>query len=310
MRRRIELIACSVLVVITAGLLWQPALAQTAVRIYGTLSGTLTGVQTPQAILATSDGYLGVSIQGGTIPGSVFNCTQNGIATTSTDCFTAINTTDATGAATVQMSPRYRMRGEAWDTNDSVSRTTDFWIEGLPVSGTSPTANWRLQYSLDGAAAATPLLVTSAGAVFPLGNVELAAANTFKWSARNVIGSAANGTNEVTNAAGTLGIQFNVGSAAPTVVTGFGTSPSVVSGARNGIGSLNVGTGGTATQGVLTFGTPAWTNAPFCTAWVETGTAGDVRAHGITTSTTQMTITAASAWAASSIVAWKCEGRI
>lgn len=44
------------------GNLWQPVSAQVAQRIYGTLSGTLTSTQTPQAIAVDSNGL--VLVQG------------------------------------------------------------------------------------------------------------------------------------------------------------------------------------------------------------------------------------------------------
>lgn len=130
------------------------------------------------------------------------------------------------------------------------------------------------------------------------------------WLTRATMRSPANGLLNLTDTIEAVGIQFNTGTAAPTVSSGGGGSPAIVTGARNTAGSVDIGTGGAATQIVIAFGAPAWTNAPYCTAWVETATLANTRYHGVTTTTTTMTIQANAAWAASSIVAWHCFGRI
>jgi hypothetical protein len=55
--------------VLTLGVLAWPTTAQVTVRLFGTLSGSDA---TPQKVIATSDGYLGVSIAGGSTPSSDF----------------------------------------------------------------------------------------------------------------------------------------------------------------------------------------------------------------------------------------------
>jgi hypothetical protein len=54
---------------------------------------------------------------------------------------------------------------------------------------------------------------------------------------------------------------------APTITSGFGTSPSIAG--ADGAGRVTVGTGGTAATGTITFG-QAWATAPVCTAANET----------------------------------------
>lgn len=144
------------------------------------------------------------------------------------------------------------------------------------------------------------------------GTLELSSGSTVSWGATSV-GSAADtilargaaGVLTATGASGTNGIrlQFN---GAPTVGT-CGTSPSITSGSRDTAGSVNVGTGGTATSCGVTFNA-TWASAPFCVANGTTTTAGNVRALAVNTTTTAMTITAASAWAASEVVQWVCVG--
>lgn len=135
-------------------------------------------------------------------------------------------------------------------------------------------------------------------------------AGNIRFESRAQTTSNGDGLWNVLDNSGSFGLQFNVGTAAPTVASGGGGSPAIQTGSRNAVGAVDVGTGGVATQIVINFGAPNWTNAPRCVAWVETGTAGNVRAHGVTTTASAMTITAATAWVANAIVAWQCEARI
>jgi hypothetical protein len=91
-----------------------------------------------------------------------------GLALTSTDGGVLVNTTAATGGTTVQMSPRLRLRGTAWDT--SASETVDFFIENLPATAATPTGTLNVGYSLNGAAATFPLTLTSGGTLTVLGS--------------------------------------------------------------------------------------------------------------------------------------------
>jgi hypothetical protein len=90
-------------------------------------------------------------------------------------------------------------------------------------------------------------------------------------------------------------------STAPTISSGFGTSPSVSAGSSNSLIEVNWGTGGAATSGVVAFhGT--WTNAPKCVTTSESGT----QAFQSNATTTQLTITASAAPAASSLTVTHC----
>lgn len=90
---------------------------------------------------------------------------------------------------------------------------------------------------------------------------------------------------------------------APTVSSGFGTSPAITSGSTNSAGQIDVGTGGVATSGVINFNT-SWPNPPFCIAQDQT-TAILQRA---TATSTQLTITSASVWIANDKINWHCIG--
>lgn len=89
--------------------------------------------------------------------------TRTALGTVSADGLVLTNTTAATGGATVQLSPRLRLRGNAWDT--AASETVDAYIELLPVSAATPTGTMRMCYSINGAAATCPLTFNSGGAV-------------------------------------------------------------------------------------------------------------------------------------------------
>lgn len=105
-------------------------------------------------------------------------------------------------------------------------------------------------------------------------------------------------------------------STAPTIGSGFGTSPTIPNNNGTMAFTVNVGTGGTATNGVITM--PAATTGYNC--HVENRTAvdanrGDQRTVQIATTTTSVTVEnqtistgAALAWTASDILALVCVG--
>lgn len=92
-------------------------------------------------------------------------------------------------------------------------------------------------------------------------------------------------------------------STAPTISSGFGTSPSIVS--SNGTSSfrVNVGTGGVATSGVV--GLPAAATGWNCQV---TDTTNNTVTRETANSTTTVTVTAAAAWAASDVLIFACAG--
>lgn len=90
--------------------------------------------------------------------------------------------------------------------------------------------------------------------------------------------------------------------ALPTVASGFGTSPAITAGSTALAGSVNVGTGGVATSGVINFNGAAFPSAPFCTA---TPTTSNI-VQRVASSTTQLTLTVTSAWTASDVIFFQC----
>jgi hypothetical protein len=90
-------------------------------------------------------------------------------------------------------------------------------------------------------------------------------------------------------------------SGAPTIASGFGTSPSIAGGDDGG--RITVGTGGTASTGAITFGV-AYATAPACVANNET-TISLVQA---TTTTTTLTLTSSAPFTAGDKLTWVCRG--
>lgn len=88
---------------------------------------------------------------------------------------------------------------------------------------------------------------------------------------------------------------------APAIASGFGTNPAIVGG-DNG-GRLTVGTGGSASTGVINFGV-TWVVAPACTANNETA----IQLVQATATATTLTLTSAASWGASDKLTWTCVG--
>lgn len=104
-----------------------------------------------------------------------------------------------------------------------------------------------------------------------------------------------------------------IGLAAPTISSGFGTSPSIASNNGPTTFRLNVGTGGTATGGVI--GLPTATNGWNCQFSIFNPTATNLLSQNVMTasSTTTVTITneltstgIATAWPASTVLIGSC----
>lgn len=230
----------------------------------------------------------------------------NALATTSTDGLVLQNLTPSNGTTTVQISPRLRWTGTAYDT--ATSQTVSFFSEVLPATAATPTGTWKLGYSLNGATATYPLTVTSAGGVTALGSADIGgelkvgAGNAVYWNGRAVFTSANDGSVNITNQAATIGSRIKV-DALPTVASGFGTSPAITAGSTPLAGSVNIGTGGVATSGVINFNGTAFPSAPFCVAGPATS---NTLTRASATSTTQLTLTTTVAWGASDIVSWIC----
>jgi hypothetical protein len=172
--------------------------------------------------------------------------------------------------------------------------------------------------------------VTSAGTgdvILPNNTGELRAVNAAGTDTYPLIGS--NASNQVSVASGgaatilggalsipgdvTQDAVLLISSTAPTIGSGFGTSPSVA-GARTAAFTVNVGTGGTASSGVLTMptATTGW-NCHVENRTAVAANAADQRTVQTATTTTSVTVQnqtistgAALAWTASDVLAFLC----
>lgn len=173
-----------------------------------------------------------------------------GLGSTSTDGSTLTNDTPATGGATVQISPRFRLRGNAWDT--AASETVDFFVENLPVSAATPTGTLKIGYSLNGGAATYPMTLTSGGVPTFIGtvlapNFQTSITNgSFFILSRSGWMSSADGKVEWTNFAGTSGFGMDF--------TTDGTFKLRNKSQTAGTGNLDIGAKLTAYNNIATAG--------------------------------------------------------
>jgi len=262
-----------------------------------------------------------------TVTGTCTGCggsplTVDNIVTTSTDGLVVQNTTAATSGVPVQMSPRIKWRGNAWNT--AASQTVDFFAEVLPATAATPTGTWKLGYSLNGGAATYPLTVNSStGDVtvlsgggystsgvswlarvggsnvlnLSLTNVQMLAGQFLFWAGRTSMNSTADSLMNVTNNAGSSGMELNVG--VPTL--GTCTAGSLTSGSHNFAGEI---TGNTSGSCILNFGTPNFTNTPICFAMSRTST---THPRISAASASSITITGGVSGEA---IGYHCDGRI
>lgn len=100
---------------------------------------------------------------------------------------------------------------------------------------------------------------------------------------------------------------------APTISSGFGTTPSIVNSNGTASFAVNVGTGGTASSGVITM--PAMTVGAVCDVQPAGAPQADSRTQAVITSTTSITITnytastaAALAFPSGAVYNVKCSG--
>jgi hypothetical protein len=270
---------------------------------FGALNYHVNGQGT---INVTADGAFRLLDEAASLPGQLTGG-KNALTTTSTDGSVWQNTTAALVGTQVQISPRVRLSGTGWDTDDAVSRNVSFFTEVLPVAGNTVTGTWKLGFIDPVSSALTyPLTVSSAGTATFSGtvigvNLRAGASGNIDFGGSNAsLQSGTNGLLNITNQAVTVGVQINTGTAAPTVTScGTGT---IDSGSRNSTGGF-IATGATACT--VTFGAPNWTNTPTCVVTLRNIPVTTPYISAI--STTAFTV---SGLTANDSVAFHCLGRI
>jgi hypothetical protein len=182
--RRIKSGWLVVALIVLAGAVWlagpgsQSAAAQTAVRIFGTLSGAA------KAVAVDSTGRLRVIIEGG---GAAFDAAVtiviNAIGTTSTRGLSVDNST-AAAAGAQQYSPMLCQEGQGWKTNATAgSQSVEFCWEVQPVQGAAaPTGNYILKASINGGAFSTVGTFTNGGGFTSVGSLTTGNGASFTWA--------------------------------------------------------------------------------------------------------------------------------
>lgn len=188
--------------------------------------GVAAGAQGPLTNLGNmrlraTNGALNVAFASG----SSISCTQNAIAITSTDCFVAQNTTDATAPTTVQWSPRLRFTGTAWNSVGVASETDSFIIENRPVSvAGSTTSTLAFARSIAGNPYSDVLYLFSSGgiqtggAMTSGGSISVPPTSNYTWAGRAALTSPADGQVTLTNAGASSGFGLQGGTADTMIV--------------------------------------------------------------------------------------------
>lgn len=231
-------------------------------------------------VSAQNTGGGGITGFGSRLLAVPYSLIRNGIAAVSSDGFTLRNNTAATVGTTVQMSPRLKWCGNAWNSVGVQSEIDCFILEVKPVTAAgTTTAQFNLSSSINNGAYAQIAQWLNGGTFANAGSI-------FVTGAGNGFG------------VGNIGVI----SATPSISSGFGTSPSVTSSNGSATFRVNVGTGGVATSGVIAMNTSAGTGWNCQVVDITNNTVTRMTASNTTT----VTVTAAAAWAASDILALNC----
>lgn len=198
------------------------------------------------------------------------------LTTTSTDALTLTNQTAATAGVPVQMSPRVKWCGTAYNSVSTLSETNCFFAEVLPstVAGTT-TASYKIGYIAPGGAVNYPVIVNSDGSVsfatsvnFGAGSVlsSGAAARIFspgvgEWNFEKADGSTGIGIDVSTDNLLKIRTRAQTGDASLTALAlgGAGTGTSVANVGSNSCGTTAATIAGNQVSGVITVGTVAGT---------------------------------------------------
>lgn len=156
--------------------------------------------------------------------------------------------------------------------------------------------------SINALSSAGGVTTTGTGTITSAASVTTSAAGYLNWIGRSRTYSPADGQWFASNNTDTFGVVLKF-LAVPTIGA-CGTSPSVAADSTDSVGTIVVGTA-TPASCVLNFSS-AWTKAPKCTVNVVTATAADVRAVGVSATTTVLTITPASVFAATTSLYYIC----
>ncbi len=259
-------------------------------------------------------------------------CTKtSGVAFTS-----AATTATGTSGATIPLLNGANTHSGATTFSSTISSTVagaastpGVTVSGVPFAGTGTTSFPQVYINVSGATASTTL--NTAGTALGVnghGAIDLV---NFLEDGTSQFKVNSTGTATVATAVsaptvtGTSTVQFGsafknsnnthilMSATAPTIASGFGTSPSVVANNGTAAFTINVGTGGTASSGVVTM--PAATTGWACVVAPNAAPQAGAEMFSAPTSTTSITITnytastaVALAWPASAVLQVTCIG--
>lgn len=219
------------------------------------------------------------------------------------------NGTDSSGSAnvyTVTLSPA--------PTAYTAGQTIGCFTPHAANTVNNPTVNFNglgaktIQKFGIGLAGANDMLTTaSACMVYDGTNFQLLDPMKVTGSISQVFSDSPTFTTKITTPAITT-TNLLLNATAPTISSGFGTSPSIVGANGTAAFTINVGTGGAASSGVIGFPTAATGWVVHCDDITNPTTAGGIMVKQTASSTTTATITgynatpAATAWTASDIL--------
>lgn len=263
-------------------------------------TGKVTGTQ---SAAVTTTGTTSSIVWGGTpVAGAVsyqfWFSTTSGVyakyftSTTASFTQTAPASTGTSGTFPTGNSTGVLKVGAGTSTNNSIqmngSVTTGFYVNGTDLYVNNGT---------------TGIISRSTGTVY----INTSGIQNTTFSSSGIITNNITGTGFFKIGAGGI----SVSATPPTIASGFGTSPTITA-TNTASMQVNVGTGGTASSGVLTF--PAMTTAPICSISNPLTGAGAMTVVSAQT-TTSITLTnytistdLALAWPASTILSILCLG--
>jgi hypothetical protein len=268
------------------------------------LTGTVTPTY-PQAIPASTCASPSLGLSGSPTTGIAFTATPSIL-----ECISGTAVETLTATTNTMIVSELINRGTI-TTDLKVRDDTVTWNNaGVTFTG------WKLNVTNTNSNSASLLLDLQVG-----GTTQFNVTRTGVLTVATQLTTAANGVVSVgSNGGFALATNFAL-NANPSIGSGFGTSPSVAASNRTAAFTINVGTGGTATGGVVTM--PAATTGWNCQVVNRTALAA-ARANQSTTAgttwqtattTTSVTVTninlatgGAVAWTASDILAFHCLG--
>ena len=203
---------------------------------------------------ATLSPYIGSS---GTTRGAI-TVPVPGLAAVSTDGVVLSNATAATVGTTAQISPRLKFCGSGYNSVSTLGETDCFIAEVLPVTNAgATTAQFNLSASINGGGYTNVFMVASGGQTNFAGNILVPSGSGLAITSRAAILASASKLIQLEDSGAATGAEFNLG----TATLGTCTGGSITSGSHNFAGEVTGTTGGSC---VINFGTPNFTNSPFC----------------------------------------------